>query len=173
MIELGNILVPTDFSGNNQPALQYACELARRFGADLHLLHIVVPSGGLVSLPDLPDNVVLDLQTSSPVARADMRLQNLPSHELGLDLTVHRHTDIGTPPVEIVTYARNHQIDLIVIGTHGHTGWEHLLLGSVAERVVQTSPCPVLTIRRYESPAQHSDATVEKSARQSDVAEKL
>ncbi|MCP4511781.1 MAG: universal stress protein, partial [Fuerstiella sp.] len=102
MIELNSILVPTDFSRDNQPALQYGCELARRFGADLHLVHVVEPSGGLVPLPNLPDNIALDLQISSPVARAGLRLQNLPSHEQGLDLTVHRHTDIGTPAVEIV-----------------------------------------------------------------------
>ena len=170
MLELSNILIPTDFSSNNQPALQYGCDLARRFGADLHLLHIVEPSGGLVPLPDLPDEMTLDLQISSPVARADLRLQQLPAREHRPDLTVHRRTDIGTPSVEIVKYAGAHQIDLIVIGTHGHTGWEHLLLGSVAERVVQTSPCPVLTIGPHEYPSQHSDVTVDESARPSDVA---
>jgi nucleotide-binding universal stress UspA family protein len=152
MIGLKNILVPTDFSDNNRSAVQYGCDLARRFHAELHLLHIVAPSGGLVPLPDLPDDVALDLQTSSPVARAELRLQQLPDRGQQQGLTVHRHTELGTPSVEIIRYAREREIDLIVIGTHGYTGWEHLLLGSVAERVVQRAPCPVLTVRPSEHP---------------------
>ena len=167
MIQLKNILIPTDFSNNNQSALQYGCDLARRFGSELHLIHIVEPSGGLVPLPDLPDDVALDLQNSSPIARAELRLKSLPSREVQQKLTVHRHTDIGKPSVEIMRYARTHHIDLIVIGTHGHTGWEHLLLGSVAERIVQKSPCPVLTIRPQEQLPQQIDVSKAETAQDS------
>ena len=152
MIGLKNVLVPTDFSHNNQAAMEYGCELARRFEAELHLLHVFEASGGLVPLPDLPADVALDLQSTSPLARAELCLQHLPVPAWQQSLTVHRHIQLGTAASEIIRYAREHDIDLIVIGTHGYTGWEHVLLGSVAERVLQIAPCPVLTLRPQEQP---------------------
>jgi universal stress protein A len=149
MIELKRVLVPTDFSENSQPALQLGSELAPRFGAELFLLYVVEPSGGLQPLPDLPDDVKLDLLMDSPYARAELRLQTMPASVQSNGLTVHRHVDIGRPATVILEYSKTHDIDLIVIviGTHGNTGWTHVLLGSVAESVVQHSKCPVLTVR--------------------------
>lgn len=147
MIELKRILVPTDFSENSQPAIQLACELARRFGAELFLLHVIEPSGGLQSLPDLPDDLKLEFLHDSPYARAELRLKTMPASAESKGLTVHRHVDIGRASPMVLRYAKSHDIDLIVIGTHGHTGWSHVLLGSVAENVVQHSKCPVLTVR--------------------------
>lgn len=161
MIKLQKILVPADFSNNNAPAVLHGCELARRFGAELHLLHIVEPSGGLQSMPQLPDDVALDLLTSSPYARSEIRLQSMPNAR---GITVVRHVEIGRPHVEIVRYAQQHDIDLIVIGTHGHTGWEHVLLGSVAENVVQHSKCPVLTVHSKPNDDKSAERVAEEHA---------
>lgn len=163
MIKLKRILVPTDFSENSQPAIQLACELARRFGGELYLLHVIEPSGGLQSLPDLPDDVKLEFLHNSPYARAELRLSTMPASEEIRGLVVHRHVDIGRPATMALRYANSHDIDFIVIGTHGHTGWSHVLLGSVAENVVQHSKCPVLTVRsqklRRQTTVSESDAS--------------
>lgn len=150
MIELKRILVPTDFSENSQPAIQLGCELARQFGAELYVLHVNEPSGGLQSLPDLPDDVEATSVDNSPFARAELRLQATPASHDCKGLTVHRHVDIGRPASIVLAYARSHDIDLIVVGTHGHSGWSHLILGSVAQNVVQHSKCPVLTVRSQQ-----------------------
>lgn len=163
MIELKRILVPTDFSENSQPAIQLACELAQRFGAELFVLHVIEPSGGLQSLPDLPDDVKLDLAMSSPYVRAELRLQTMPAAARSRGLTIHRHVNIGRAATVVLEYAIAHEIDLIVIGTHGHTGWTNVLLGGVAENVVQHSKRPVLTVRSqkagYELPGSESDVS--------------
>lgn len=127
------ILLATDFSEPSRAAARVAVEYARRFGARLHLLHVVSP-------------------TTDPAPRPT--LEHL-AEELGREVPVVTAVVSGLPVAEeIVRYARTHRIDLIVVGTHGRTGPSRLLLGSVAERVVRTAPCPVLavpTIARMEA----------------------
>ena len=146
MIDYKNILLPTDFSNNAQSAQNYACEFADQFGARLHVLS-VVQDAALV-LPETGMFLTLPLPSVHEiVAAAEKSLHALldpawsSTHEVCLKVAV------GTPFVEIVRYADDHAIDLIVLGTHGRTGLQHVLLGSVAERVLRSATCPVLTVR--------------------------
>ena len=146
MIQLSRILLPTDFSEQSHGAAAYACSFAEKFGAELHLLHVVqdlvtmVPEPGLAYPP--PANYTAEL-----VAAAEQALARLPDPSLTANLSVVRTTRQGAPFVEIIRYARDNNVDLIVMGTHGRSGLAHVLLGSVAERVVRKAPCPVLTVR--------------------------
>ena len=141
------VLVPLDFSEESDAALEYAAGLAERVGASLHLLHVyedpMMTSGALAAdmyVPisdDLRETLLADART-----RLVERANKLPDR-------VHPTTDVYTGPVAsaITAFANEQHIDLIVMGTHGRGGMAHLLLGSVAERVVRTAPCPVLTVR--------------------------
>ena len=147
MIRLQRVLVPIDFSEFGKHALRYGCEFARRFGAELHVMHVVediypmVPEAGML-LPAQGD-YLLELQNSARKA-----LEKLPEAEWAHGIAdIVRHVGTGTPFLEVIRYAKEHDIDLIVIGTHGRSGLVHMLMGSVAEKIVRKSPCPVLTVR--------------------------
>jgi nucleotide-binding universal stress UspA family protein len=142
MITLEKILVPTDFSDHAGQAIKYVSELAKRFGSELHLLNVVQPLTTHVSyggpIPDVllhPEQPALD------------ELERLSEPDLEHLSRVERCVRTGPPFLEIVRYAKDQDIDLIVMGTHGRTGLVHALIGSVAEKVVRKSPCPVLTVR--------------------------
>jgi nucleotide-binding universal stress UspA family protein len=141
MIVLKNILVATDFGPASAAALTYGRALAKAFGARLHLLHVAENDFFRPSASD-PHA----LQTAA-ARRLDDCLTAEDRSELAAD-TVLRVSD--DPAEEIARYAKGASIELIVIGTHGRTGVSHVLVGSVAERVVRTAPCPVLTVRRSE-----------------------
>lgn len=147
MISIQNILVPTDFSEFGKCALQYGCEFARRFSAQLHLLNVVediyplIPDPGGLNFPP-PENMLMEIQEASRKAIA-----NLPPSEMIGETTVIREVRVGVPYLEIVRYAREQNIDMVVIGTHGRSGLAHVLMGSVAEKIVRKAPCPVLTVR--------------------------
>jgi nucleotide-binding universal stress UspA family protein len=149
VIQLNRILVPVDFSKFSDNALNYACAFAEQFHAELHLLHVLqdvvamMPEPGLFVPPS--GDWLQDLEKS-----ARDELAKLPPADLAGSLTVVREARHGAPFLEIVRYARDKQIDLIVLGTHGRSGLAHVLLGSVAEKVVRKSPCPVLTVRHPE-----------------------
>jgi nucleotide-binding universal stress UspA family protein len=150
MIKLARILVPIDFSEYGQQALRYGCALSERFGSDLHLLNVLedyyplVPEAGMM-LGD-KDQYLSGLRASS-----ERELAKYPDPAWLPGGKVTRTVIVGTPFVEIVRYAREHDIDLIVVGSHGRSGLAHALMGSVAERVVRKASCPVLTVR----PGQH------------------
>jgi nucleotide-binding universal stress UspA family protein len=156
MIALKRILVATDFSDTSENAVKYGVALARAFGARLHLLHVA----GRQDLQVLVERQrVIDQflrEPGEPHAR-----QNAARALLGEVLTpqdaeaVHaeyvlRAAGAGGPYLEIVRYASERDIDLIIVGTHGRGVIAHMLMGSVAERVVRTAPCPVLTVRHPE-----------------------
>jgi len=142
MITLEKILVPTDFSDHAGQAIKYACELARRFESELHLFHVVQPLTTNVSYGGPIPEVLLHPEEP---AIAELEEFKAPGLE-GLE-RVRRIVRTGPPFLEIVRYAKEMDIDLIVMGTHGRTGLVHALIGSVAEKVVRKSPCPVLTVR--------------------------
>lgn len=119
------ILFPTDFSEVSRRAGRTAADLARRFGARLHVLHVVPPATDPTPAPRGLEAAVA---------------------ELGPGLEIIPRTLSGLAGRTIVAYAREHGIDLIVMGTHGRTGFSHALLGSVAESVVRRAPCRVLTV---------------------------
>jgi len=142
---LSRILVPTDFSETSVAALKYALPLAGSFGAELHLLHVIDLAAGQYLAAEMA--MVPSAATEAEAhARADAELAALLTRD---ETKAHRArlvTMRGAPFASIVAYAREQQIDLIVMGTHGRGAVAHLLIGSVAERVVRKAPCPVLTI---------------------------
>lgn len=146
MIRLRRILLPTDFSDSARAAQTYACALADQYQSELHVLHVM--QDVMLMMPEpgtafgLPQNYLVDLKLG-----AEKALDNLLPAEWTKGKVVVRATRMGNPFVEIVRYAREHDCDLIVIGTHGRSGLTHVLLGSVAEKVVRKAPCPVLTVR--------------------------
>ncbi len=133
-----HILVPVDFSVSSLAALEAACDVAARFKARIDLLTVVEP---------LPPSADLMLFNTFDVVSQQTRdeLANLVVPDQ--TLTVRKVVRIGSPAQVITEYAEQEKIDLIVLGTHGRTGLSHLLMGSVAERVVRTAPCPVLVSR--------------------------
>jgi len=149
VIDLKRILVPTDFSKFSQVALDYAAALAERFAAEIHLLHVVQDLAVF-----LPEAVAAAPPVVAPVeqftAAARTALERVVKEMSLPNLTVHQEVREGTPFYEIIRYAKEARIRLIVMGTHGHTGLVHALLGSVTERVVRKAPCPVLTVRHPE-----------------------
>jgi nucleotide-binding universal stress UspA family protein len=149
MIVLKHVLVATDFSEAADAALAYGRELARTFGATLHVLHVAddvyVRLGGdayTAVLPELQRDVEATARKRLNQLLIDNDPQPLPIKPVVI-------TASATPKA-IVDYARSERIDLVVVGTHGRGGVAHLLMGSVAERVVRTAPCPVLTVRHPE-----------------------
>jgi nucleotide-binding universal stress UspA family protein len=146
MIQLRKILFPTDFSDFSKCAQEYACAFVEQFQAELHVLHVL--QDVMLMMPEpgtafaLPQNYLLDLKQG-----AEKALDNLLPAAWTQGKRVFRATRMGNPFVEIAKYAKEKDIDLIVIGTHGRSALMHALMGSVAEKVVRKSPCPVLTVR--------------------------
>jgi nucleotide-binding universal stress UspA family protein len=144
IVSIRRILFPTDFSEPAAEAKNYALVLADRLGAELHLLHVVVPPG--MPFPNADTSWTMPATgVKGLVKDAEQRL----SEEIGTWAEARRAVSsvvTGFAVDEIVHYAEEQQIDLIVVGTHGLTGITHLLLGSVAEKLVRCAPCPVLTV---------------------------
>ena len=147
MIKLNRVLIPTDFSNFSAPAMQYGMAIAARFDAEVHLLHIVPDPAMLV--PEAAAFSVESMQAQSDDLKdqAMLALKKLPEDGWSDSKPVVREVRIGAAFIEIIEYARELDIDLIVIGTHGRSGLMHVLMGSVAERIVRKAPCPVLTVK--------------------------
>ena len=158
MIVLKNVLVATDFEEASGAALDYGRDLARSYGATLHVLHAVenillryAADGALALLPDLQTAVERG---------ARERMEALVTGEDRSTLRAKAVMVTAAEPAEaIVEYAKEHDVDLIVMGTHGRRGFTHLFMGSVAERV-RTAPCPVLTVQHPEREFVQPDALV-------------
>ena len=147
-IRLQRILVPTDFSDTSEIALQYAIALVEEFRASLHLLHVVE---AIVAGDTLPSPLTSREEVERTIeATAWDDLRSLLPREDFTRLHAQLALEWGTPFVEIVRYAKEHDIELIAMGTHGRSRVQQLLMGSVAENVVRNSPCAVLTVRHPE-----------------------
>ncbi len=144
MITLKKILVPTDFSDFSERALRYACALVEQFDAELHLLHVFQEVTWYS--PEAVGIYTRD-EYQKWKSQAAESLSKVLDANWSAGRSIVRSIRDGTPFFEIIQYARQTNMDLIVMATHGRTGLSHVLLGSVAERVVRKSPCPVLTIR--------------------------
>ena len=135
------ILVPVDFSETSESAVRQAVDLARTFGSGLTLLHV-----GDKAAADVATEFPLGLEASLHDAERECLLKILaPSEQTQLHPVFV--TVSGSPAHEIVRCATERGVDLIVMGTHGRGGVSHLLLGSVAEKVIRSAPCPVLVVR--------------------------
>jgi nucleotide-binding universal stress UspA family protein len=149
MIDLHRILVPTDFSKFSDNALRYAVAFAEKFEAELYLLHVV--QNLTVIIPDiLPVEPPITPSVEELTTAVQTAFDRIIAENNLAKLKIHRDVREGTPFYEIIQAAKEGDIDLIVMGTHGHTGLAHVLLGSVTEKVVRKSPCPVLTVRHPE-----------------------
>jgi universal stress protein A len=151
MITIQDILLPTDFSEPSDAAFRYAISLAQAIGARLSFLHIPVTAGH-------------NFEASFPFAEFETapreRLASVLNQEEIAQLRPEYALRVGTPAAEIVRYAEARGIDLIIMGTHGRSGVAHLVMGSVAEQVVRTAPCPVLLVRHSKSAAVTAPAMV-------------
>jgi nucleotide-binding universal stress UspA family protein len=146
MLQLKKILVPIDFSLPSQQALDHARSLARSFGGEIILLH-VVQRFGFAPFPEVAPQ--LDY-TKEEFHEAENTLKTL-AHEIGDKIAkVETLVRSGLAAHEIVEAATELDADLIVIATHGYTGWKHFCIGSTTERVVRTAPCPVFVVREKE-----------------------
>jgi nucleotide-binding universal stress UspA family protein len=148
MIQIKRLLSPIDFSDPSRNALRYAVAFAKQFGAELHLLYVVEPamypadlSFGQVGMVDI-DSV---LEQSAGEEIAKWQKEHVPAEVVSSVSVVH-----GKPFAEIIAYATANNVDMIVIATHGHSGIDHMLFGSTAEKVIRKSPCPVLTVHATE-----------------------
>ena len=143
--EISKVLVPIDFSDYSKSALKYAVSFVKHFSAQLILVYVVEPviyppdfSMGQIAIP----SVDLDMDK-----RAIDELNKLAEQEIPSEIKVKSVVKTGKPFIEIIETASEQDVDLIIIATHGHTGMEHILFGSTAEKVVRKAPCPVLTLR--------------------------
>ena len=144
---LNRILVPTDFSETADAALAYAKELATKFGASLHLLHVFTdPYAIAAGSPEVYAAIPAGAHERALEEVRERLLERLDANE-EVRFRGSRGVVRGLIAPRIVEYAKSQDIDLIIMGTHGRRGVVHLLLGSVAEHVVRTAICPVLTVR--------------------------
>jgi nucleotide-binding universal stress UspA family protein len=147
-IDVERILVPVDFSDQAQAVLEWAAHLAEEHGSRLLLLHVYHLPVEFQQLEGayLPADFWANVKSEAE-QQLGARAEELRSRGLEVEALVRE----GYPATVIIEEAAAQRADLIVIGTHGHTGLKHLLLGSIAERVVQKAPCPVLTVKSPEA----------------------
>jgi len=148
-IALRRILIPTDFSESSAVALRYGLALAERFDADVHLLHAVQNPFDQPWAAEVYSVSQAEFEKTAR-AESDTQLAGLLAAAGRPADRISCSTTVGAPFLAIVTYAKAHDVDLIVMGTHGRGAVAHLLIGSVAENVVRKAPCPVLTVRHPE-----------------------
>ncbi|QDS99555.1 universal stress protein [Adhaeretor mobilis] len=151
-MNINAILFPTDFSESSSAALEYASSLASQTGAMLHIVHVaddtpayLVGYGGYQYEADSPNQLKKKIEA---------RLNEIEPSETGI--SVRRHYLTGSAVDELIDFAEKEEIDLIVMGTNGRTGWSRALLGSIAEGVLRRSNCPVLTIKESKAIDQDS-----------------
>jgi universal stress protein A len=148
MAEWRRICCAVDFSDPSRFAMEEAADLARRFQAQLTIVHVAEPP------PIVPIDVIVPAERSFETVSVDVArsVAAWRSEAAARAATAVRSAiRIGAPAEEILRFAREEAMDLVVLGTHGRTGLKHLVLGSVAERVVRQAPCPVLVVRTKEA----------------------
>lgn len=150
---ISKILYPTDFSKASQAALPMLRDLAKRYGAEIHILHVVDIQSEFL----MDGGYMVPLLISYPVEEEQLaefarkRLSEFVQEHLpDLQESVKKVIAVGKPFAEIVQYAKEQGIDLIVISTHGHSAIGSVLVGSVAEKVIHKAHCAVLTVRHLE-----------------------
>jgi len=146
MFTIKRMLVPTDFSATSDLALEYAVDIAVRYGASIHLLHVLEDPAFTTGYPDgfFAELPALRVQMTE---EAERRLKALATDCAKANAVATVKVVVGRPAKAIAQEATERGSDLVVMGTHGRSGFAHLVLGSVAERVVRIAPCPVLTVR--------------------------
>ena len=162
MIQLQTVLVPVDFSDASDSALTYGRTLARTFNARLHLLHVIDDALMFAGADGFSMEITSVINALTDAAEKNI-VARLASDDWREPKTL-TEVRAGIPAKEIVNYAKEAGIDLIVMGTHGRGFLSRLLMGRVAEKVVRTAPCPVLTVRTPEREFVLRDAAYETVA---------
>ena len=147
ILNLKKILVPIDFSAMSKKAFQYAVRFAEQFGCEIVLLHVVEP---VTAIAGTPLSVDIFAQPEEDAIAAKAELASLAANSRNHSNCFTSAVRTGHAPNEITKAAKELAVDLIMIATHGYTSWRHLCIGSTAERVVRTAPCPVLVVRDKE-----------------------
>jgi nucleotide-binding universal stress UspA family protein len=142
MLPARKIVCPTDFSGGASEALENAAKIALNNGAEVYLVHVVP-----VMLAETEPTLLVQMQDYERLLQPEKRLQEMAQPIIAQGVTVHTVIGHGDAAGEIVRIAEEQKADVIVISTHGNTGWRRLAFGSVAEKVVRLATCPVLSIR--------------------------
>ena len=150
MIALTHVLVPTDFSETSDAALRYGKAFASAFGAALHVIHVIEEPYGQPWAVEAYGFSLSALQEEW-VKEAEGRMAKILTDDERTSLKAVTTTRLGHPVMEILRYAKEHAVDLIVMGTHGRGPLGHMVMGSVAERVVRKAPCPVLTVHSADN----------------------
>jgi universal stress protein A len=153
-----SILFPTDFSHYNQSALEYASRLAAESGAMLHLLHVHDTRDLGTALGEA--SYLYVEKWDEERRRAEQRLSKVVPTDPSV--AFERHTLQGVPDAEIVGFAADHNVDLIVMASHGRSGLSRLVMGSVAEGVMRKASCPVLIVKQPHD--EHAKETVDAAA---------
>ena len=139
------ILVPIDFSDYSKSALRYAVSFAKLFNSEMVLIYVVEP---IIYPPDFSmGQIAIPSMNTEWDKTANEQLEKHSKSEIPGNIKVKTLVKTGKPFVEIIETAADENTDLIIIATHGHSGVEHILFGSTAEKVVRKAPCPVLTLR--------------------------
>lgn len=148
MLSMKKILLPIDFSDYSKNALRYAIDFNEQFQAEFLLLYVIEPviypadfSFGQVALPSMESELR---------ERGQFQLDKLIEEEVPATMKAQAIIRHGKPFVEIIRVAKEEQVDMIIIATHGHSGFEQILFGSTAEKVIRKAQCPVLSIRSPE-----------------------
>ena len=147
VLNLKKILVPIDFSPMSKSAFQYALRFAEQSGCEIVLLHVIEPMEAIAGTPLAVD---IFAQPEEDQIAAEAELACLAASSANRQNSFTSAVRIGHTPIEITKAAKELDVDLIMIAAHGYTSWRHLCIGSTAERVVRTAPCPVLVVREKE-----------------------
>ena len=148
MVSIKNILFPTDLSKNSEEAMKYAASLAEKYDACLHVVHVILGSNQYLAY-DVNAYIPAEFKEKEREKLTE-NLNKIPSADMGQPASVKHEILEGLPVPEISQYIKDNNIDLVVMGTHGHTGLKHLIMGSVAENIVRSSSAPVLTVHGTE-----------------------
>jgi universal stress protein A len=147
MLTIKKILCPTDFSEASLKGLEYAADLAALFQAEIKVLYV------LPILPPAPmdPNISFEVPEFERLVHKDseLKLQAIVDTKIPKTIKATAYVGHGSPAKEIIRVAEEEKTDLIVIATHGHSGWHHLVLGSVAEKVIRLAHCPVFAYREF------------------------
>ncbi|MFQ5863318.1 MAG: universal stress protein [Candidatus Brocadiales bacterium] len=145
MVSIKKILCPVDYSVCSSEAMKYAAHIAGGEGAQMYLMHVI-------DIRSFGHESPLDFEVPKPTQEVIERIRKELAEDLvherdGKKVEVEAIVVVGKPVEEILKVAKEKEVDMIVMGTHGRTGIPHVIIGSVAENVVRKAPCPVLTVR--------------------------
>ena len=144
------ILWPTDFSPLSLKAAEYVNGFRNIFEADVHVIHVCQPVASTAVAVPFSGGIPVDVPQAELLGSANAHLKRLCNEVFHGDKRVTFEALTGNPWLEVCNYAERSNVDLIIVATHGLTGLKHVLLGSVAERIVQHASCPVLVVKSVE-----------------------